>query len=250
MKKIKCRLLEPKYETIILDDIEFKIDLNRKDTYKGYTPIMAVKNVNSDEHILFTAVLDENLKPVVPLRKEKVTTKQLENNEFNYDVMIFDNDKAVYINEDYCYLINLKDVEFEKTGEKYIPKNYILKFRALYNDGTNVIVVYNENTSFLYNVNEEKKESKVYDYIKPTKKQGVFLAYYLVKNKYFYPLFAELEIEKENKIHNKVLLNENTVLYPGEDILKNKSKLVKYCDSAYNNFAQEKEDKKCKRLIQ
>ena len=250
MKKIKAKVLGPDYKTVNIDGMEFKIDINRKGNYFGYTPIMAMSQMEDNNYIIYTTILDEELNPVIPLRKEVCSFGDLEKGEAKYDVMLFDNDKCVYINDDYCYLINLKETEFEKKGSEYIPKNYILKFRALYNTATNIIIVYNETEAYLYNVDTEKKESKVYNYIKPTNEPGIYLAYHLVKNKYFYPLYAELKIEKGNVIHKDVMLKGNIALYPSSDILNSKTKLIKYCDSFYNDFVEKKESIKCKTLIQ
>lgn len=248
MKKIKAKVLGPNYKTVNIDGIEFKIDINRKGNYFGYTPIMAMRQIENQKYEIYTTILDDELKPVIPLRKEVASYEDLEKGETKYDVMLFDNNKCVFINEDYCYLIKLNETEFEKTGDKYIPKNYILKFRALYNTATNIIIVYNETSSFLYNVDTEKRESKVYNYIKPTNEPGVYLAYHLVKNKYFYPLYAELKIEKGNVIHNSVMLGEDITLYPNDDILKSKTKLIKYCDSFYKDLVENKGCLKCKTI--
>ena len=90
----------------------------------------------------------------------------------------------------------------------------------------------------------------IYNYIKPTGEPGIFLAYYLVKNKYFYPLYAELKIEKNNVIHPGVMLKGDIALYPSEDILNSKTKLIKYCDSYYNDFIEKGNEVKCKTLVQ
>ena len=141
MKKIKAKVLGPNYKIIKIDDTEFKIDINRKGNYFGYTPIMAMTPTKDNNYVIYTTVLDEELNPVIPLRKEIVTYEELEKDETKYDIMLFDNNKAVYINNGYCYLINLKNTECEKIDDQYIPKNYILKCRARYNTATNIISV-------------------------------------------------------------------------------------------------------------
>lgn len=249
MKKIKLKLLEPNYKTINIDGLEFNIDLNKVNSYFGYTPIMAMYKEN-ENYIVYIALLDKDLKPVIPLRKEICTLEDINNNTLKYDIMIFDNNKVIYINDDYSYLINLKETNFIKENNLYVPDKYIIKFNALYSLGTDLIIVYNEDSSYLYDVSKEKRESKVYDYIKPTKKPDVFLAYYLVKNKHFFPLFAEFEIEKNFKVNNRISLNDNIILYTDDETMNNKKKIIKYCDDAYNSYVENKGNVKCKQIKQ
>lgn len=246
MKKIKENSLEHNYKKINIDGIDFIIDINGSTEVFCYTPITAMKLDCNGNYEIYTTILDNELNPVIPLRKEIASLETLEQGGTKHDVILFDNHKCIYVNDDYCYLINLKEVEFEKVDNRYIPKNYILKFRGLYNTGTNIIIIYNETSSFLYNVDTEKKESKIYNFIKPTRNPEVYLAYHVVKNKYVYPLYAELKIEKGNVIHEGVVLMDDITLYPSKDILNSKTKLIKYCDSCYNDFVQNKGSSKCK----
>ena len=78
----------------------------------------------------------------------------------------------------------------------------------------------------------------------------MFIARHFIKNKYFYPLFAELKIGYENKIYGDVKLRSNIFLSIPESILNSKTKLIKYCDSYYNDLVEKGKEIKCIRKVQ
>ena len=238
------------YKNIIIDNIEFQINLDDVDYIFDYIPIRAVYPFEGEYYIVFTTILDKEFNPVIPLRKEIISLADLLEEQARYDILIFKNHKIIYINGEYAYLINLKETKFIEQDGEYIPNKYILKFNAVYNLGNGKIIVYDKNNSFIYNVDEEKKESKNYTFIKPSDTPDVFVAHHFIKNKYFYPLFAELKIGYENKIYGELKLGENIFLTPPKSLLKSKTKLIRYCDSYYNDLVEKGKERKCRKLIQ
>lgn len=244
--KIKAKKYEPCYKKIKIDNYEFLIDEKQSFDIDGYLPIMATKYNDDNSFDLITTILDKNYKNVIPLRVERVYSLDYSEDDIKYDIMIFEKDKCIYILDKICYLIDLKNTEFNG----YDPVNYLRKFDCLYNCKNGNAIIYENGKSYLLDVANNKKLSKVYDYIKPTDKSDLFEAYYLVPSEYFYPLFAKLKITYNKVLSNKVDLgNTNISLFVDDKILNNKKELLKYCDSCYVESLR-KGDSKCKMLIQ
>lgn len=245
--KIKAKKYEPSYKKVIVDNYEFMLDEKTMVRANNYIPIMAMQFNDDGTLDIITTVLNKDYKKVIPLRKERQENTDFGPDDVLYDIMLFENDKCVYILGKDCYLIDLKNTVFDG----YIPINYLRKFDCLYNRKDGNAIIYDNSKAYLLDVVNNKKLSKTFDYIKPTKKENEFEAYYLIPSKYFYPLFAKLDITYDGIISNKVQLgNSDITLFLDDKILNNKKELLKYCDDAFIKSLENKGNKKCKTMIQ
>ncbi len=250
MKKIKANIYHEDIKEIISNGYSIKIDVNGRILLDGYTAIISANAINDNLYDVYTGVIDKDLNVVVPIRKSKANKEELDNNDVANGLMLFDNGRLIYRQGDDMYLVDLHDTKFKKVKDGYVPDKYILKFAAYYSIGNGKIIIYNEEDSFIYDVNNNKRESNTFSFVAHIK--GItnkFYGYNVINNKYCYPLYARSLIGYDHDIKNEIVLNEKLKIYASDDIIKDNDKLIKYCDDCYNDYI-ECGDKNCSKIIQ
>lgn len=247
MKKIKAKLLEPDIRKIIYDGCVIKIDFNRKISINGYIPIMSQTSLNNNKIKIMTGVIDENLNIVVPIRERIVSKDDLEKENFNINIYIYENGKALYETEDAVYLINLKTVKFNKE-EDCIPYGYYFKFKSVKDLGNGKIIAYLQDRSFIYDVLNNEIESLLFNFIKPSiDYKGYYDAFFKKENGNATPLPIHFIIGNNFSISQEALLNEEVLaLIPC--FTNTKQEILRYCDDCYNTYCDFLEEGLCKIL--
>ncbi len=237
--KIICKV------KVYLDDDFIEVKLKASDFICGFAPLFALKK-NDDETVFITTMaVSKDLKVVVPPRGITIAKDDYENKKLDIGVKIFNNKKAIYtLKYGTYYVIDLDKVSFKKDDNNYVPINPILKLDGFAVINDDEIIAYLNNTAFLYNVAELKKESKIYDNISPSiKYDDLFSAFYYYRNnKYTFPLEINLLINNKKGILKQVMLNKTLAVFLPEEIIGNKEKTIKYCDDCYNSFIESQED--------
>lgn len=248
MKKIKATLLEPDIRKIIYDGHVIKIDFNRKISIDGYIPIMVQTSLKNKKIKIMTGVIDENLNVIVPIREKVVSKSDFEKENFSINISIYEGSKALYETKDAVYLINLKTVRFKKEEDDYIPNGYYFKFKSVKEIGNGKIIVYLENKSFVYDVINNKIDSLIFNFIKPSiNHKGYYDAFFEKTNDNVSPLLIHFIIDNNFWISQEAFLNEE-VLAVVPSFANTKQEILKYCDDCYNTYCGFLEEGLCKVL--
>lgn len=249
MKKVKANILKPDIRIINYDGYKIKIDFNKKICIDGYIPIMASTILEDGKYEIMTGVIDENLNVIVPLRKKIVTKEELESLDIHINISIYKGNKALYELNDKVYLINLNTVKFNKENDDYIPTGYYFKFDHVKDMGNGLIIADIGNRAFLYDVINNRLESMLFNYIKPSNiYKGYYDAFFKKDNENVSPLLIHFLIDRDFLISEEALLNEEAAAIIPPEINK-KNELLKYCDDCYNLYCNSfEEENPCKTL--
>ncbi len=239
--KIKVKIRKPNMVDILYDDKIIKIDLKKAKFIDGYMPIISVKE-NTDETLdVTTTIIDEDLNVIVPIRTSKVSKESFKNYDFDNNVVVFKNKKAIYkVNKDEFYLINLKNVTFYEEEGKFIPSNSIFKMTGYYLIDSDKIIVYAPYFSYIYDVCNNVRKSMIYNFIEPSLNcENMYFAYYIDnENTYSKPLIIQMLIDDHGGIFNEALVNDSVLAVLPNCIIGNKIKTIRYCDDCYNTYIE------------
>jgi len=243
--KIKLKKKEKNIRTITDGKYTFEVDFNKVKNEGEFHPIISVKDNGKDKKYVYTCVIDSIGNIIVPIREKEITDKELEDLNFETDVIVFPNNKALYDYDDHTYIIDLNEVSFE--GEK--PQDYILKLTASYITGSEIIIAYLNDKAFLYNVVTSEIESIVFDYIKPVEEEtNKFIGYMFFDNKYVVPSVFSVEISSGYSMSSELLINDELVALTDQN--KTRNELIEYVDNCYNDYLENQEgDLGCKVLM-
>lgn len=173
----------------------------------------------------YSGVIDENFKIVIPF----VYT----NNEQEFSVTtIFKNHKAIYgVKNEEFYLIDLKQVQFQKQNKYLVPINYIMKFDAYDDIDDEKAILMNKGKYFLYNVAKEEKLSIDFDYMLHDKDslKGNLL---LVPEMNAPELLLDCKLNKEGQIQNPLHLG-NVSIWLNNNLLQKKDTVLEEVSKIY-----------------
>lgn len=235
---------------IYVDDYELELHLDRLTIVNGYIPIKIASDVNETSAYVITGVLDKNMNIVVPFRKKLVSKTDVSNGEIGINVNIFENDRAIYEFDNQFYVIDLKTTGFKKMENDFVPSGYYFKFDYFFNNGDGKIVGYYGDRAFIYNVINNKFESKIYNYIKQTENPKYFVAYLKGKNDNIEPFYVSIIIGDDFYRSDVAMISGGNIVYLPKS-LKSNLEIKKYCDDCYNTICELiKDDGPCKTLIQ
>lgn len=228
-------------------NFEVTINLNEIVNIDGYIPVLYAEEIDNNEILVVTGVLDGEYNIVVPFRKNVVSSEDFDKYNFDNDVSVYENKKAIYkVNENRFYVINLENVEFTKVDGAIIPQNPIVKMMAYYGIDDENIIVYMKDYAYMYNIVQNKVISDIYNMITPNEEHDeLFSAYYIKEqNKYVDPLIIEMLITNDGGIATEARLNKQVLAILPDRILGNKEEIIKYCDDCFNTYIEDgmKED--------
>lgn len=234
MEKINVKLRNPVIKVIKYKDYEIKINLNDVIKIDGFIPVVSNKKINDSSYEVYTSVLDSNYNVVVPIRKEIISLQRIQDDDLTINIMLFKNGKSIYQTDEYCYLVDLNSVLFD---ENDIPVNEIMKFRAYYSIGNGKVIVYNEDNSYLLDINNNKINGFVCDFIKPsTTFKDLYEVYFSKKENGILTLAMMMHMNDDGVPSEEVIVNNTLIVYPFYETFENKEELVKYCDDCYDEF--------------
>ena len=235
-------------------DRDIVINLDDMEHVDNFINIYYYNKINNDNYEVITGVIKDKNKIVVPFRKRIVSKEAFLNLESKINVLLFNNGKALYETDEYCYIINLNDVAFNKKGNQLIPNKSIYKFPFCYGiDDDNLVMYLDNGTSFIYNVNNNKIKSFIYDHIEILSEDDcTFKALMEPKEGYITKYEVSCAIDNEGNIISELLINDAFnnafIAWPTKDSLKNKKSFIKYCDSCYDDYIKNRGDEICKIL--
>lgn len=234
---------------------EFEVVINPNDIINidGYIPILSTRNIDDNVIEVITAVIDEDYNLVVPFRKSIVSKEDFEKYNFDNEISVYKNKKAIYrVNENEFYVIDLEKVEFVYLEGVIMPKNPIKQMALYYGINDEKIIMYTKDQACMYDITQDKIISNIYNAIKPYEEnEKLFLAYYLTdKNKYVNPLIIEMLITTDGGIVNEAILNKEISVVLPDNILGNKKKTIKYCNDCFNFYVEDKDDYDYSKVLQ
>lgn len=244
--KVKAKIMPAKIIHLEYGDYKVNVDLNRTKSIDGYIPIMDVKELPNKMLEVMTAVLTEDLKLVVPFRKDVVDYDSFKSYKYNNEVNVYKNKKAIYkVSEEEFYVIDLENTKFVNIDGTIIPSNPLQSMVAYYGIDDKKIIMYSYDKACIYNVCNDKLISNVYEMIEPNyEMKNRYNAYYVIKNKYINPLYIQMMITDNGGIVNQAILNNEVLSYLPNSILGDKDKTIKYCDECYNSYYEDLLEKK------
>ena len=126
--KIKAKIKKPNIVNISYEGKNIKLDLSRSRFVDGYMPVISAQE-NSDGMLdVTTTVINKNMDVVVPIRTLTVTKEDFNNYNFDNDVLVFENKKAIYkVGKEEYYVIDLENTDFINKDNKQIPSNPIFE---------------------------------------------------------------------------------------------------------------------------
>ena len=109
-----------------LGDKSFLLNLDNLNVIDGFIPLLACEEKENDMLEVTTGVIDTKFKLRVPLRTKLVSKEEYYAYNFDNDVSVYKNKKAIYrVSESEFYLIDLENTIFESRREDIIPVNYM-----------------------------------------------------------------------------------------------------------------------------
>lgn len=239
--KIKAKIKKPNIINIRYEDKNIKLDLSRSKFVDGYMPVISAQE-NSDGMLdVITTIINKNRDIVVPIRTQTVTKEDFNNYNFDNDVLVFENKKAIYkVGKEEYYVIDLENTDFINKDNKQIPSNPIFEMNDYKLINKNKIIAHTSYYSFIYDVCNNVKKSMFYDFIEANKKyKNMYSAYYFSdENKYSNLLIIHMLINDHGGICNEALLNEGVLAFIPNSIIGNKEKTIRYCDDCYNTYIE------------
>lgn len=239
--KIKAKVKKTNIVNIRYEGKNIKLDLSRSKFVDGYMPVISAQE-NSDGMLdVITTIINKNRDIVVPIRTQTVTKEDFNNYNFDNDVLVFENEKAIYkVSNNKFYLIDLENVKFDNENNKLIPSNPIFEMNDYKLINKNKIIAHTSYFSFIYDVCNNVKKSMFYDFIEADRDyKNMYSAYYFSdENKYSKPLIIHMLINDHGGICNEALLNEGVLAFIPNSIIGNKEKTIRYCDDCYNTYIE------------
>lgn len=243
--KIKLKKKEKDIKIISDGKYSFEVDFNKVKSSGDFHPIICVKDKGKDKKYVYTCVIDSKGNIIVPIREKLITDKELEDLNFETDIIVFPNNKAIYTHENHTYIIDLNEVYFDGL----MPLDYVLELTSAYITGTDTIIAYLNDKAFLYNVVNTEMESIVFDFIKPVEDDvNKFIGHIFFENKYVEPSMFTIEISKGYNMSKEIFINNELIALTDNN--KTRSELIEYVDNCYNDYLENQEgDLGCKVLM-
>lgn len=241
--KITAKKVEQNIQKIVVGNYTFQMDLNNAYIVNGYYLCNFISPVDDNNCDIYSFVLDKGLNVVFPLRIERASNEEINNDEINSGVYVFKNDLLLFKGDGMCYLVDLKDTKFIEKENDYIPDKYLLKAEEMKLLKDENLMVYNFNETYLYDTKNKRITSNKFNFIKETNKDDLFEAYLFFYDKMLGECFLKKYINYDFKENKVISVNDVITLVPPKDLKE--EDLIKYCDDELIKEVNKRKKGKC-----